>query len=682
MKDYAERVYAGILGKMIGVYAGRPVEGWSYEHITSKFDRITDYVNASVGMPLHVPDDDMSGTFAFLRTVEDAGADATARDFGENWLNYLIENRTVFWWGGMGRSTEHTAYLRLKSGVEAPHSGSAALNGQAVAEQIGALIFIDGFALICPGDAERARHYARLSASVSHDGLAVEAACFWVTLESLAFGCKPVDALLSTALQADWSPRLRELVDSVRGECATKADWRQVRTWLDERYGYHLYPGNCHVVPNFALMLAALLLGGDDFSAALEIVISSGWDTDCNAGNLCCLNGVRLGADAIPERWRGPLHDRFYCITSLGGRCTDDAENETRRVLVAHALVYGEQPPATGARYSFSLKGSTQGFSHCPIAEGSEAPARNLNREGGPDGLALETANLPVALSVPTAFDPADRYGGYELLGSPTLYEGQLLRCRVRPLQGPVTVRLYVVSAEGGLCFAPAETVGGECELCWCIPCLHGDPIRRVGLQLLTAHSAVQLCSLDWRGAPEQLLLDGVLRREEDGGARPAFEAFTSSAKQFQVDKVHTFCVSHPEENGVADFGEESWRDYSFGARVIPSLNSRCGLVFRTHGHRKYYAAVLENGVRLSLLRRDGAEETVLASVPFAYLIDTPLMLRVSCMGDTLTATADDAAISARDGRFAGGGAGFVVSRGAMLADQIELYAKEEQRHA
>ena len=32
-KDYDERVYAGVLGKVIGVYAGKPFEGWSYEKI-------------------------------------------------------------------------------------------------------------------------------------------------------------------------------------------------------------------------------------------------------------------------------------------------------------------------------------------------------------------------------------------------------------------------------------------------------------------------------------------------------------------------------------------------------------------------------------------------------------------------------------------------------------------------
>ena len=37
--DYAERVYAGVLGKVIGVYLGRPFEGWSYERIQQRLCR-------------------------------------------------------------------------------------------------------------------------------------------------------------------------------------------------------------------------------------------------------------------------------------------------------------------------------------------------------------------------------------------------------------------------------------------------------------------------------------------------------------------------------------------------------------------------------------------------------------------------------------------------------------------
>ena len=43
--DYAERVYAGVLGKIVGVYLGRPVEGWSYERIAAEIGEIWYYVD-------------------------------------------------------------------------------------------------------------------------------------------------------------------------------------------------------------------------------------------------------------------------------------------------------------------------------------------------------------------------------------------------------------------------------------------------------------------------------------------------------------------------------------------------------------------------------------------------------------------------------------------------------------
>ena len=38
--DYAERVYAGVLGKIIGVYLGRPFEGWGNRAIEEKLGDI------------------------------------------------------------------------------------------------------------------------------------------------------------------------------------------------------------------------------------------------------------------------------------------------------------------------------------------------------------------------------------------------------------------------------------------------------------------------------------------------------------------------------------------------------------------------------------------------------------------------------------------------------------------
>src|SRR3569833_2370101 len=132
--DYVERVYAGVLGKIIGVYLGRPFEGWSYERIMAELGEIDYYVHERRNVPLVVTDDDISGTFTFLRALSDydCSPDLTPAQIGQTWLNYLIEKRTVLWWGGMGHSTEHTAYLRLRRGIPAPQSGSLAANGNIV----------------------------------------------------------------------------------------------------------------------------------------------------------------------------------------------------------------------------------------------------------------------------------------------------------------------------------------------------------------------------------------------------------------------------------------------------------------------------------------------------------------------------------------------------------------------
>ncbi|RPJ38020.1 MAG: ADP-ribosylglycohydrolase family protein, partial [Chloroflexi bacterium] len=71
--NYEEKVYAGVLGKIIGVYLGRPFEGWTYERIMAELGEVDYYVHEKRGTPLIVTDDDISGTFTFLRALPDYG---------------------------------------------------------------------------------------------------------------------------------------------------------------------------------------------------------------------------------------------------------------------------------------------------------------------------------------------------------------------------------------------------------------------------------------------------------------------------------------------------------------------------------------------------------------------------------------------------------------------------------
>lgn len=105
MKDYANiknQIYSGVLGKLIGVYLGRPIEGWSYRDIQRQFGTIQYYVHTQLGLPLIVADDDISGTFGFFRALEDHeySEKLSAAQIGEAWLNYIIEDKTILWWGG------------------------------------------------------------------------------------------------------------------------------------------------------------------------------------------------------------------------------------------------------------------------------------------------------------------------------------------------------------------------------------------------------------------------------------------------------------------------------------------------------------------------------------------------------------------------------------------------------
>ena len=190
--DYAERVYAGVLGKIIGVYLGRPFEGWTYERIVRGDRRgsaTTSTTGERNGAPLVVTDDDITGTFTFLRALRgprlsgarpDAGADRRRR--GSTTSSSAARSS-----GGAasGNSTEHTAFLRLKEGHRgAARAASRARNGKVVAEQIGAQIFIDGWAMVAPGDPELAADLARRAASVSHDGEAIYGAQVIAAMEA------------------------------------------------------------------------------------------------------------------------------------------------------------------------------------------------------------------------------------------------------------------------------------------------------------------------------------------------------------------------------------------------------------------------------------------------------------------------------------------------------------------
>jgi ADP-ribosylglycohydrolase len=641
--DYAERVYAGVLGKIVGVYLGRPFEQWTHAQIEQRLGEIDGYVTAHPALepakranPLVVTDDDISGTFTFLRALEDYGPDVTPAQIGQTWLNYVVEERSTHWWGGVGVSAEHTAYVRLKDGMRAPASGSAAVNGKVLSEQIGAQIFIDGWAMACPGDPERAAELAQRAASVSHDGEAVHAARVVAAMEAQAFVEANVDELLDVGLSV--IPResvIARVIADVRAWASADGDWRRTRARIEERYGYHRYRGVCHVVPNHALIVLAVVYGGGDFDQSLLIVNTAGWDTDCNSGNVGCLLGIRGGVEAIGARWREPVRDRIYLSSADGGRAITDAASEAVHVVNAGRLLAGE-PPWRPPRFHFTFPGSVQGFD-----------ARHDDGALAVDGVAV----------TPT-FVPREALGmvGYELQACPTLYPGQTVRAVVEGAPARLLVRVHGEADE------LVTLRGPEGALEWQVPDTGGRPIAEVGVE--TAGPA-RLRSLTWDGEPE-----AVLGPAEGSTWR---RAWVRGVDHWDDHWPEPFRLIQDRGRGLLIQGTRDWADYEVRAAVVPETVVAAGIAARVQGMRRYYALLLEPDRAVLVRELDGP--AVLAEAPLErrdYAEPHELSLRVS--GATLIATVDGRTrLVADDSALAGGAVALVCERGCLTCDAVRV---------
>jgi ADP-ribosylglycohydrolase len=699
--DYTERVYAGVLGKIIGVYLGRPFEGWEHDRIISELGEIYYYVNERRDLPLKnntlvVTDDDISGTFTFLRALPDYGnsLDLTPAQIGQTWLNYIIERRTILWWGGLGNSTEHTAYLRLKDGISAPESGSIALNSKVVAEQIGSQIFIDGWAMVAPGDPELAADLAQRAASVSHDGEAIYGAQTVAAMEAQAFVESDINNLIDTAVSL--IPKdsvIFRMIDDIREWHAEEKDWRKTRERIAESYGYHKYGGNCHMVPNHALIIHALLHGEDDLQRSLMIVNTCGWDTDCNSGNVGCLLGIKnglAGIDVGPD-WRGPVADRMYIPTADGGRAITDAVTETYSIVNIGRALTGEKPvvPKDGARFHFELPGSVQGFQPDEDID-SKGTVMLENVEGyserGRRSLAIRYEHVVpgrvARITTPTFIPPeAIDMSDYALLASPTFYPGQEVQARVvadgdndRAVACQLFVRTYDGNDELATNRGP-ETVlkpGSDYEFQWRVEDTGAQPIAQIGVEISSDEATggtVYLDYLTWKGEP-----DVELGRPAEDGTMWR-RAWVCGVDRYDPRWPETYRLIQNQGRGLLIQGTREWKNYRVSAPITPHMVVSAGIGVRVQGMRRYYALLLASGGKAQLIKAlDG--DTVLAETDFPWQFDVTYELALEVRDNRLRASIDGKDlfdVGNNNRALASGAVAFVCEEGRMESEVIRV---------
>ncbi|MEV5980206.1 ADP-ribosylglycohydrolase family protein [Streptomyces sp. NPDC052114] len=254
------------------------------------------------GMP---EDDDLNYPLLNLVLLQRHGKTFTTTDVARLWLDELPAGRTF--------TAERIAYRNLLDGIEPPHT---ATHRNPFREWIGALIRADLHGWTNPGAPEAAAEQAYRDAALTHTENGVHGAVFAAaTIADAATGRADVHQCLNTGLAAvPAASRLAEAVrHAVRLAHGTR-DFDEVVDRLHERYATHHW---VHVVPNTALVAAALTHADGDFTGSITRAVSGGWDTDSNGATAGSVAGLLAGRpDRIPDRWTTPLKNRL--ATSIG----------------------------------------------------------------------------------------------------------------------------------------------------------------------------------------------------------------------------------------------------------------------------------------------------------------------------------------------------------------------------
>ena len=699
--DYDKKVYESLLGKVIGVYLGRPFEGWDKKTIEQRLGTIRGYVHDRLNVPLVVTDDDISGTCTFIRALEDSGryAETPEAFFGETWLNYMFERQCILWWGGKGISTEHTAFLNLKNGIPSPESGSAARNSRIVAEQIGAQIFIDAFGMVAPGNPALAVELAKKAARVSHDGEAVYAAQVVAALVSLGFVERDINRLLDEAVK--FIPRdslIAQIHRDVRVWAAEDGDWRRTYDRIAAKYGYPLYGGGCHVVPNHAIMVMAWAYSGNNFHRAMSIIATAGWDTDCNAANVGSVMGLVAGLDGIVADYdyRTPFADRVQIPTAEGTDSASDVLRIAGKIAAMGRRIMGEAPlpePKAGAWHHFEMDGALHGYQTDDFSFEMRGNATVSNRafptaSGSRHALeiAFRTGSSSFArvLTPTMIFNPGG--SAYANLSTPHLYNGMTVRVQgaVRSLTTPASLRLVAFTTDDFGSRASASLASDWTPLAadkpfvasWEIRGCESAAIVSFGFEFASAsvcQGVVDVDSVSYDGNASVSYEVAIPHRSPDN-----YTGWISN-----LDSVFGPLPNFPEPAericknqglGFLVTGNRYWSDVSVQAKFSSLLADAAGLVLRYQGTRRFYAVVLAG--RTLQIRRYCHGMTVLAETAYETAPGQFLAMKAEAAGDRIAVSIDGVErLSAKDGALANGGAGYCVESGVCAFRETRVVA-------
>lgn len=292
--EFYDKVLGGWVGKSAGGILGAPIEG---------LKRFNDIPLSDQLFETTYPNDDLDLQVLWLDLAKRCGPLLRETDLAEHWLAHV-----GFPWNEYGIATRN-----LRLGLYPPDSGRH--NNAYWRESMGCPIRSEIWGMLNPGQPERAAFYARMDATLDHDGFSVEAEQFLSACAALAFFEKNIPTLFRKALLVTpASGLMRKLVKSV-------LRWHESGSYRSAMGKIKSYWGDADFTSapmNVGFTLLALLHRGQDFGCVMD-ALHLGHDADCVSATAGALVGIMHGYSAIPDTWKRRVGDELVLSAEIQG---------------------------------------------------------------------------------------------------------------------------------------------------------------------------------------------------------------------------------------------------------------------------------------------------------------------------------------------------------------------------
>lgn len=338
-----DRIYGAWLGRCAGCALGLPAERFRpktrqllIEYLTAISANewpITYYLPGSSpsGIQIGVPkatreqldsfpgDDDLMHTVLAqisLQTPENP-LDFKTKDLASTWLKYMTYRFSA---GGTAMLSYRNLIMRYTMWeIFSPKDDGSidwnwvAYHNNPFRGDIDAAIRADSYGYAAPGMPELAASLSWQDARLSNVKNGIYCSMFYAAMIATAFATDDPIAIVEAGLGE--IPATSQLYTAGKKviEICKKYNFKSDRIFEvhDEIYKtFGDFDGG--TANNMALIVSALLMGGNDFEKVITYTVMGGWDCDSTAATSGSIVGAMLGKKQLPDKWIKPLNDTFY----------------------------------------------------------------------------------------------------------------------------------------------------------------------------------------------------------------------------------------------------------------------------------------------------------------------------------------------------------------------------------